>query len=106
MSSVIRGSDNFDSGTVGSTTYGAVGTYTGAFIQSGSTSQDIAGGATYAGSALQKHSGTTGANQFSGQYDTNISSAGLSGTWRVMAPFTTTQYGTSYYSSGFFIRIS
>ena len=89
MSSVIRGSDNFDSGSVVSTTYGDVGTYTGAFIQSGSSRVDIAAGTTYAGSALNKHSNTTGANQFYGQYDTNISSAGLSGTWRVMAPFTT-----------------
>lgn len=99
-STSILGSGNIEAGT--STTYAAVGTYTGACLLQ---SQTYAGGSTISGSSLWHYTGSA-SNQFERfASTTNFSSAGLSGTWRCMAPFQTS--GTTGYGGGtLWIRIS
>ena len=76
MSSIIRGSDNFDSGTVGSTAYGAVGTYIWAFTNSYSMTHNT----SYSGSTLTVLGGITSSNSNVRQW--TITSGAVSGTWR------------------------
>jgi hypothetical protein len=105
MASVIRGSDNFDSSSVGSTTYGDVGTYTSCYpAGTGNWTR----GSTYAGSTLRMT--LTGVlrhdmeRAFHGT--SNTTSANLSGTWRAMTnAYNTTEPG---YNTGavLFVRIS
>jgi len=115
MTSVIRGSDNFDSGTVGSTTYGAVGTYVSAAEELGE-GESASGGDTKAGSTLKTYSNDAGqygieANPFAESFaNSDATSASLSGTWRLMSP-TMSRYTGAYYSSpmnkaALWIRIS
>jgi hypothetical protein len=85
MASTIRGSDNFDSGTVGSTTYGDVGTY-GFFLWNGAT-QNLPG-ATVSGNNLYP-ANTYDYNGSAGWKNSNQPS----GTWRLMGE-------TGYYNGG------
>lgn len=115
MSSVIRGSDNFDSGTVGSTTYGAVGTYVSAAEELGE-GESSTGGDTKAGSILKTFRNDAGqygieANPFTESFsNSDATSASLSGTWRLMSP-TMSRYTGAFYNDPFnktalWIRIS
>jgi len=115
MTSVIRGSDNFDSGTVGSTTYGAVGTYVSAGEELGE-GESATGGDTKAGSTLKTHANDAGqygieASPFYYAFsNADAVSASLSGTWRLMSP-TMSRYTGAYYSvpvnkAALWIRIS
>ena len=74
MPSVIRGNDNFDSATVGSTTLGAVGTYGFVWVTSGNYSA----GTTFASSSLQWSN--TGDGAENGSSGVTVPA----GTWRVM----------------------
>jgi hypothetical protein len=71
MTSTIRGSDNFDSGTVGSTTAGAVGTYAALHL---SPNADTSFGTTRSGSGL------THSNFYRFGYNNTT----VSGTWKCM----------------------
>mgnify|MGYP003666671124 CR=1 FL=1 len=82
MVSVIRGNDNFDSATVGSTTLGAVGTYAQMQNQSGTAS--IPAGSTVAGSGLR----------FSNINYSVTGTPASSGTWRVMGRFASSGTGS------------
>lgn len=87
MASVIRGNDNFDSGSVGSTTYGDVGTY-GIYSILPGTYVGVAAGGTTSSSNLRNYVGQgylgTPLNK-SGSNGSDYISTGLSGTWRNMA---------------------
>ena len=84
------------------TTYGAVGTYTGALLP---RYNEYAGGDTIAASSLYNMTG-----DFSNQFErfsnnTTTSTTGLSGTWRCMAPIDTgNNFG--YYGGILWVRIS
>ena len=83
MASVIRGDDNFDSGSAGhSTTLGDVGTY--AYL---AAYGDLVAGSTYSGSSLYYagviHWGMA-ANTRQDTVNTWRSSTSPSGTWRAM----------------------
>jgi len=106
MASVIRGDDNFDSGAVGSTTFGAVGTYTwgrpanNTNYQAGSTA-----------SGLYACSNTLGAlgyyNGVSNVFVSNDYTVLQSGTWRAMNGSTNqSTSGTNYGATGMWVRIS
>ena len=71
MASVIRGDDNFDSATVGSTTLADVGTY--AFCKTGSNIGVISAGST-----------TSGSNLLYSDRNGNTSGSPSVGTWRIM----------------------
>lgn len=96
----ILGSGDISVGA--STTFGAVGTYTGAMLLAGVTK---AGGDTVSGSSLYKYTGEA-SNQFERfASSTQMFGAGLSGTWRCMAPFQT--YPSGNYGGGtLWVRIS
>lgn len=86
MSSIIRGSDNFDTGSTGPvTTRGAVGSYT----TGGSTAHtgtQLSAGGTASGSTLgQDNSGTNKFSFRTANYMPRFVNHGLSGTWRCMA---------------------
>ena len=70
MASVIRGNDNFDSGSVGSTTLADVGTY--AFCRT-SSNLGVNAGAT-----------TSGSNLIYSDRNGNSSGGPSGGTWRIM----------------------
>ncbi len=83
MASVIRGDDNFDSATVGSTTAGDVGTY--AFLrENGTNKTQVTFGNTLAGSSL--YPASLNNSQSGGPYwgITGLPTASVSGTWRCM----------------------
>lgn len=87
MSTVLRGSDNFDSASPSPTTHGAVGTYTVAYLAAQNT---FVRGSTYSGSALIRSNGSSGiTHDFERGMSSNYTNAGLSGTWRAMS----TSYG-------------
>ena len=92
---------------VGSTTYGAVGTYSVGGVQNGTNWTTINRNDTIAGSSIRKTTGG-GHSDFeqAGQYNQAINSAGLSGTWRAMSR--ADEGGTSYYHVGaiLWVRIS
>ena len=100
MPSVIRGDDNFDSGSVGSTAFGAVGTY----IWGYKVSAPFTEGSTHAGSAIQPAGVTTftttasddGTLGGSSMYWTKGGS--VSGTWRAM--------GRSNYNTNTVVRFT
>ncbi len=106
MASVIRGDDNFDSATVGSTAYGAVGTYVWGYF----SGTGITEGSTKAGSSitpagdfyyLTSLAGDAGNASF---LHTQGGSA-LSGTWRAMGR--TMNSSTSTFTRfTLFVRIS
>jgi hypothetical protein len=104
MVSVIRGDDNFDSGSVGSTTYGAVGTYVGGYVNSGvNVFKD--NNSTVSGSSILKYNGTDNDGYSLGATSSGgTTSAGLSGTWRVMGAYKNS--ATTFYFSSIFVRIS
>ena len=98
MASTIRGGDNFDSGTVGSTTLGDVGTY--AWLGRNTTGA-IDEGSTYAGSGL-KYAGTGSTNAYNDNTAATVYGSAPSGTWRAMGDaFPTTRVCTTL-----FVRIS
>jgi hypothetical protein len=109
MVSVIRGDDNFDSGTVGSTTYGDVGTYV--IANRGSNTATIpTAGATYAGSGLyatgfQSFVYAQGGNANAAAAGLNTSAIGA-GTWRAMGRVPNTGVQTYFYPATLFVRIS
>jgi hypothetical protein len=109
-SGVISGDGSGLTGTGGSTTFGAVGTYTVAMTDSGSSASDNSGGATIAGSSLRKNNGTGGTNTDfqSGNYSKNATvSSGLSGTWRYMSRASKAVNEASYaVPAALFVRIS
>ena len=95
MASVIRGDDNFDSGSAGSTDAGAVGTYMWARRSGSTTAQSaFAFGSTYAGSTLYPAgfaSLTAASSSGSWYYSSSVgigvgptATAARSGTWRCM----------------------
>lgn len=90
-------------GVIPPTTFGAVGTYTGAVYFAGASTTNAAG-STVAGSSLELHTGV-GTNQFEKSQTATRSSAGLSGTWRCMA---TNTHNTDGVASGgtLWLRIS
>ena len=102
MASVIRGNDNFDSGSVGpSTTAGAVGTY--AWLARNGNAAGIVAGDTLAGSSLVFAS-VDSVSSYS--YSTVLSATSAtspSGTWRIMG----TTHGSGQSTKGcLFVRIS
>ena len=102
MASVIRGSDNFDSGTVGSTTVGDVGTYA---LLAASSYQARVAGTTVSGSNLKY------ANAYSSGSGNGNHNVSPSGTWRVMGNTgyysgTTTYTSTQVYQTTVCLRIS
>ena len=110
MASVIRGNDNFDSASVGSTTYGDVGTYTSGRPNNKTTYNpgDTASGIVPIGWST----GATGDRE-NGQNDVGDFQQGtvhstLSGTWRSMngakGNTSTSIYGQSH--TGIWVRIS
>ena len=99
MASTIRGSDNFDSGTIDPTDFGAVGTYLAAGCDG-----DFAGGETTAGSNLRKNGNTNGQNNFV-QNMTVHNSYNQSGTWRAMG-LSDDYSGQTWVSSNLWVRIS
>lgn len=103
MASVIRGSDNFDSGSTGpSTTFGDVGTYLyGYKTTNGGT---IASGGTVSGSSVR--AAGMGWNTGGDGYERAVSGANVtqSGTWRYMGSMSTNISGR--YPGGIFVRIS
>lgn len=101
MSTVLRGNDNFDSASPVSTTYGAVGTYAAAVVPNGNT---YAGGDTISGSSLKNFTGESW-NQLERFGNATQVSAGLSGTWRCMAPFQTSSV-SGYAGGTIWVRIS
>jgi hypothetical protein len=102
MASVIRGNDNFDSGTVGSTTFDAVGTYC---LAHSTAYGSHVGGTTYSGSALRTANAYEGGGGSSGS-----SNASLTGTWRLMGNIGYINGGNtnsnSNSSTSVFVRIS
>ena len=100
----LVGSGNISAGA--STTYGAVGTYVVAQWQVASANTNYDGGTTVSGSTLRYiTSGFSSVRPFVGEVNAAyVSSAGLSGTWRFMAP-RTKQNNTETVGS-FFVRIS
>jgi hypothetical protein len=70
-----------------STTYGAVGTYVGGFVNAGA-SVYVDNNTNKAGSSIQIYSGNTSdGNTFNVQNTGNLKSAGLSGTWKCMSAY-------------------
>jgi len=101
MASVIRGNDNFDSATAGSTDLGAVGTYAFLRTASGSTA-GVTAGSTYSGSGLQYYaSNDSGSNV--NTYTYSFGSA-PSGTWRAMGTGSDSRY--NHFQQTVFVRIS
>lgn len=106
MASVIRGNDNFDSASVGGTTYGAVGTYVGGYVNSGANvfvdnNTNKAGSdiLIYSGSSSSGHSLNSG-----NQHVVATKSAGLSGTWKCMSSYE--NGSTTYLYGAIWMRIS
>ncbi len=85
MASIIRGNDNFDSGVVGSTTYGAVGTYALLYYETLGTN---APGTTASGSYLYP----SNTYNYYLNKPTYSGSGRPSGTWRLMGQ-------TGYYNN-------
>jgi len=104
MASVIRGNDNFDSATVGSTNLGAVGTYAWMFRTTASTS-GITSNSTYSGSGL-RYNGYTTSNIYDGNLYSygNTAPSAPSGTWRAMGHAQDNRY--NHYNATLFVRIS
>ena len=105
----ITGSGNIEAGA--STTYGAVGTYAIAHHQHNGASSNFNGGATKAGSALRGHQNSHPTYPFAyatkhGEPLSNTFSAGLSGTWRHMAPRAHYYDSSSYWIPTLWVRIS
>ena len=93
----------------GSTTYGAVGTYTTAMRLLAAGSAEIVGNSTVAGSALLKWDdagqGSRWPLQSASANTGDTSSAGLSGTWKMMSPSMKTG-GTARVVGSLYLRIS
>jgi len=106
MASVIRGNDNFDSATGGSTTYGAVGTY--AWLHRTLNTEVITQNSTYQGSGLHP-AGVHHIALSSGsgsQYGAGVQQAALSGTWRAMGQNRVQGPNGNYRPATLFVRIS
>ena len=103
MVSVIRGDDNFDSGEVGSTDLGAVGTY--AYLINTGANLAVTPGNTTAGSVLRYSAQSSNSNTSASGYSVGHTySSGPSGTWRAMGG--RTQTGTYTYAATLYVRIS
>jgi hypothetical protein len=102
MASVIRGNDNFDSGSVGSTAYGTVGTYIWGRPQN---STNYTPGTT--ASSLYNVSGTPGGSPHwtGSSWGHHDAVTLVSGTWRTMTG-ATNGGGGSYAATGLWVRIS
>jgi hypothetical protein len=101
MASVIRGNDNFDSATVGSTALGDVGTYAFLRTASGSTG-GVTAGSTYSGSGLRYYASVdSGFNTNTYTYNTGSTP---SGTWRAMGTGSDSRY--NHFQQTVFVRIS
>lgn len=103
MVSTIRGSDNFDSSSVGSPTAGAVGTYA---LLNWNTTTARTEGTTVSGSSLRY----SNAGDYSPNSAAGYRNSSPSGTWRLMGNVgyysgTNTITNTAYYTS-IFVRIS
>ena len=110
MASTIRGSDNFDSGSVGSTTFGDVGTYTTGMFLPGAYPNGKTGGYTISGSSLRGWTQVSGTSNsfafFNSETNTsNLTSPSFSGTWRLMSPYAQGSTSNRYVNS-FWVRIS
>lgn len=91
--------------TLPPTDFGAVGTYSGFSTNStGVTNTTFSAGTTYAGSSLQKQTGQ-GTNQFEKTQVSALVNAGVSGTWRLMADFTTSS-STEAETGSLYVRIA
>ena len=101
MSTVIRGSDNFDSASPVPTAHGSVGTYTSVYV---AYSASIARGDTISGSSLVQSTGAFSHDMERAQGTTT--SAGLSGTWRAMTRAENTTEPNWPVGSVLWIRIS
>lgn len=98
----LIGSGNISAGA--STTYGAVGTYYGGH-RTVSTNVTYNGGSTISGSSLRKVSSGNTRDGLTGQKSSSqVSSAGLSGTWRQMTGAIRLDYNGAL--PGLFVRIS
>jgi len=87
------------------TDFGAVGTYSGFSTNStGVLNTTFSAGTTYAGSSLQKQTGP-GTNQFEKTQVSALVNAGVSGTWRLMADFTTNT-STEIETGSLYVRIA
>ena len=106
MASIIRASDNFDSGVVGSTTRGGVGTYTIGGSSATSASVGYDRGATVAGNTIgQDNDGTSYLRpNREGHYVSRFVTQGLSGTWRNMGG--DAKRSDSHYAGTLWCRIS
>lgn len=107
MSSIIRGSDNFDSGSVGpSTTRGDVGTYTIGGSNATTPAVGYARGATVAGSTIgQDNTGTSIRRPMrENHYRLRFVTQGLSGTWRNMGGDANTN--NDHHAGTVWVRIS
>ena len=105
MPSVIRGSDDFDSGDSSgpSTTLGAVGTY--AYLINTVGNIGIVPGNNTAGSSLRYSAQSSNSNTSSSGYSVGHTySSGPSGTWQAMGGRTTT--GTYTYAATLYVRVS
>ena len=103
MASTIRGSDNFDSGSVVSTSLGAVGTYA---LLNWSTSSAKTEGTTVSGGSLRY----ANAGDYSPSSVAGYRNVSPSGTWRLMGVVgyysgSVTITNPAYYNS-VFVRIS
>ena len=108
MASVIRGDDNFDSATVGSTTAGAVGTYAFLVLDGVSiTTGSVHSGSTLISGGVRAVQSLTASNT---AYNANITGLArgdqyMAGTWRAMGSQTASS--TSTHGRGtVFLRIS
>ena len=104
MVSTIRGNDNFDSASAGSTTFGGVGSYAWCFSTTASTT-GIASNTSFAGSGL-RYNGYTTSNPYNGNPYSygNTAPAAPSGTWRSMGHSSDNRY--NHYNATLFVRIS
>ena len=96
MASVIRGNDNFDSSSVGtSTSYGAVGTYLFAIITSSAnlTTTGATTNQTVSGADIKP----------SGTHNNDTLGTSPSGTWRLMGSI---YYDISGFRNTIWVRIS
>ena len=105
MSSVIRGSDDFDSATgVINTALAAVGSYAWMFSTTASSS-GISSNSTYAGSGL-RYNGYTSTDIYNGNLYSygNTAPSAPAGTWRAMGHAQDSRY--NHYNATLFLRIS
>ena len=108
MASVIRGNDNFDSASFGSSTFGAVGTYVFGFM----FADDLTQGNTYSGSNIKPagfgyYSSSLSDDTYNTSMGFNKGGSALSGTWRAMGRSNAySGANNTYQRASLFVRIS